>query len=815
MVKKFRRAAAGVDRQIPQELRTPKTLQRTLDYLFREIIGKGDRYGKHHKFVWDRSRAIRNDFNIQSFSKPEDVRYEVDCYERIVRFHILSLHVMSEPEEQQSDEEYNRQQELEQLQKTFASLMDKYDSFGRNVHFKNEPEFRAYYILFVSRTTLYDVDTVIQLWPKHVLEDGRVKTALRLHEMAGNVEWPTGSSNLDPIPPSIAQANAGSFWTLLQSQQVGYLMACVAEISFQLVRFTALQALWRSAKNAPKSGQSAMRAWSRSTLTDYLGFDEEDQTEDFIAQFAIAFTKDDSQEEHLDFRSIAETSLERMKYNVNEKASQVFSYALVEQKRQGRTYEAVLNGFSIAAAGRKGMIIAGSEDGRPRKERNEMFVQDDDEDEEQEEEADDQHEAVNQHNANEPLLSTKDSAFNAGAAVFTPGLSGGPTPAPEKPNWMINFGASRTSDSTPTNVFGLPKHESASESSSDATPVPTVKNVFGGTAPKQSTPSFASLWGKSGTVASPIFPAGTPPPATNQSPFEKPISRTQTHEEPEEAVPAIFEKPSFSSASSSPFQAAGSPKPFFSLNKPTVEVAGPEEATASSVDNAGGATTSSTLSSGRSDISPVSPFGQTPATKTFNFEFGKKPTSSNSPITQTTAKPFQSLSNLISPQSATATPAYQAPAVEDSTSSATLLQKPSESSFHSVKPNQRAANTNSVTPAGDPTSPADSTVTAPPSLSKDLSKSTLAPSKISLLDQPTIASPPEPKVVDKATLVANLCRIGLVQQNGILEHFAAVRVNQLVQEVFAQLRQDKICKLKRHRKCSFIDSLQLSYESKY
>lgn len=311
MVKAFRRSAAGVDKQIPEELRTPRTLRKTLDYLFTNVIGSSDHLGKHHKFVWDRTRAVRNDFSIQSFTRPEDVRYEVDCYERIVRFHILSLHQLANPDQLHPGEEYTRQQELQQLQKTFASLMDRYDTFGHNTYFRNEAEFRAYFILFAARTDLYDFEVQIQQWPKHVLNDGRVQTALKLNAAAGSTDYQVGSRSLEPIPCSVAQANAGLYWTLLASQQVGYLMACVAEISFQLVRFTALDSLWRSAKSAPEKGQSGMRSWTMQAITEYLGFDNEDQTQEFCSQFDISFTTNSSTgQQYLDFRSNPESSLD-------------------------------------------------------------------------------------------------------------------------------------------------------------------------------------------------------------------------------------------------------------------------------------------------------------------------------------------------------------------------------------------------------------------------------------------------------------------------------------------------------------------------
>ena len=311
MVKKFRRSAAGVDKQIPEELRTPRTLQKTLDYLFDQIIGK-NRLGKHHKFVWDRTRAIRNDFSIQSLTKPDDIRYEVDCYERIVRFHILSAHQLSNPENLAHDEHFEHQQELEQLQKTFQSLMDKYDAFRVSVDFPNEAEFRAYYILFSPILFSFDTEVQIQRWPKHILNDGRVQTALKLYAAVGNSLRSVGSKNLEPIPVAVAQANSGLFWALLASQRVGYLMACVAEMSFQNVRFNALDALWRSAKGAPEKAQANMKTWTKHALTEYLCYDNEDETEALCEKVGVSFNTSSMGQQYLDFKSSSATRLESM-----------------------------------------------------------------------------------------------------------------------------------------------------------------------------------------------------------------------------------------------------------------------------------------------------------------------------------------------------------------------------------------------------------------------------------------------------------------------------------------------------------------------
>ncbi|KAI7408385.1 hypothetical protein KC328_g107 [Hortaea werneckii] len=83
MVKKFRRAAAGLEEQLPSDLRPPPILKQTCDYLFNTLIAEAPSLGSVEHFVWDRTRAVRNDFSIQQLSKAEDLSLAIDCLERI------------------------------------------------------------------------------------------------------------------------------------------------------------------------------------------------------------------------------------------------------------------------------------------------------------------------------------------------------------------------------------------------------------------------------------------------------------------------------------------------------------------------------------------------------------------------------------------------------------------------------------------------------------------------------------------------------------------------------------------------------------
>lgn len=299
MVKRFKRSAAGDDEQLPSDIRTLSTLKKTLDYLIDDVVGGEERLASIHKFVWDRTRSIRNDFSIQQVSKEPDVKIAVECFERIARFHIISLHQLSNPDNLDG-ENFDAFQDREQLNNTMLSLMYYYDDYRGKISFPNEPEFRAYLILFELQSLQPDLDERLQAWPEYLLKEGRVKVAHQLYAAASNTIFEQGP--LRPtIPFPIAQSNAGTFWRLIRSDTVSYLMACVAEMYFSQVRFTALENIWRSAKSASAAQQSKNRDWNLTELTNFLAFDTENQTVEFCEAFELTFAETGEGERYLDF----------------------------------------------------------------------------------------------------------------------------------------------------------------------------------------------------------------------------------------------------------------------------------------------------------------------------------------------------------------------------------------------------------------------------------------------------------------------------------------------------------------------------------
>ncbi|GAB1737818.1 hypothetical protein NU219Hw_g2297t1 [Hortaea werneckii] len=355
MVKKFRRAAAGLEEQLPSDLRPPPVLKQTCDYLFNTLIAEAHSLGSVEHFVWDRTRAVRNDFSIQQLSKAEDLRLAIHCLERIVRFHILTLHLCSV--EPKPTELYDAQQEREQLDRTLLSLMQYYDDSRGRVDMPNEAEFRAYCIIFQIQDPIPDMEDRVQSWPRHIALDHRVRVALELYAAACNTMDSQG-----PLKPRashlVAQQDWAKFWELVASKRVSYLMACTAEIYFNLIRRTALQGIWRSYRMKPSKALSD--ACTIDFLEEVLALDNEEQVVRFCEAYGFVFEEREDGERYLDLLSVKTDT--NVLGDPSATLPKQMKSRLVELKRFGRTCPSIISGFSVQKAEEEGMRTHEDED---------------------------------------------------------------------------------------------------------------------------------------------------------------------------------------------------------------------------------------------------------------------------------------------------------------------------------------------------------------------------------------------------------------------------------------------------------------------
>ena len=352
MVKKFRRAAAGLEEQLPSDLRPPTVLKRTCDYLFNNVIGNSSSLAHVHHFVWDRTRAIRNDFSIQQLTRPYELRIAIECYERIARFHIVSLHQLALPEKPYS--KYDWQQEREQLDRTLLSLMQYYDDSRGRIELPNEGEFRAYCVIFQLQDPIPDLEDRVQTWPRQIIQDTRVRKALDVYMAACNVLDAQG-----PLKPRashlIARQDWQRFWTLVASGEVSYLMACVAEIYFNLVRRTVLNALFRTTR---ASTSLATPDWSIDFLCELLAFDDGEEVYTYCEKFGFTFKEREDGQQYLDLTSVRGRTLPEPAAGIPKQSKT----SLVEDKRFGRTIPAIINGLAVKQAQDVGMVIDDEEE---------------------------------------------------------------------------------------------------------------------------------------------------------------------------------------------------------------------------------------------------------------------------------------------------------------------------------------------------------------------------------------------------------------------------------------------------------------------
>ncbi|KAI7707546.1 hypothetical protein KC353_g11576, partial [Hortaea werneckii] len=252
---------------------------------------------------------------------------------------------------------YDAQQEREQLDRTLLSLMQYYDDSRGRVDMPNEAEFRAYCIIFQIQDPIPDMEDRVQSWPRHIALDHRVRVALELYAAACNTMDSQG-----PLKPRashlVAQQDWAKFWELVASKRVSYLMACTAEIYFNLIRRTALQGIWRSYRMKPSKALSD--ACTIDFLEEVLALDNEEQVVRFCEAYGFMFEEREDGERYLDLLSVKTDT--NVLGEPNATLPKQMKSRLVELKRFGRTCPSIISGFSVQKAEQRGMRTHEDED---------------------------------------------------------------------------------------------------------------------------------------------------------------------------------------------------------------------------------------------------------------------------------------------------------------------------------------------------------------------------------------------------------------------------------------------------------------------
>lgn len=324
-VKAFSRPAAGQPPLMPSDVRPPHVLQKTLDYIIDNAL---EQLPDSHSFIWDRTRSIRQDFTYQNFFGPE----AIDCNERIVRIHLLSLHIMAG-----SDVEYSQQQELEQLNKALQTLTEIYqDVRNHGGVCPNEAEFRAYHLISHFRDP--ELEREIQTLPDEILKCKQVQLALRFRTlMSQNNVVERGYTN------SVGALNLFvEFFRLVYSPETPFLLACLLETHFNEYRFYAL-------KSMSRAYHTKGRAFLATSLQQMLGFDSLNQVVAFVNYYEVdTFEEDGVLLIDLFNKEKLETKYKLNCYTDKPKLAQAYSEQLDRKSKGLRLRDYVNSGLSNA-----------------------------------------------------------------------------------------------------------------------------------------------------------------------------------------------------------------------------------------------------------------------------------------------------------------------------------------------------------------------------------------------------------------------------------------------------------------------------------
>ncbi|KAF5243225.1 hypothetical protein FAUST_2966 [Fusarium austroamericanum] len=327
MIKKLARSAAGQEAPLPMDVRSIPALKRTLDYLIDDLLREDGRLPGLHGFLWDRTRAIRRDFTFFSSLTPDEMKLQVYVLENIARFHVTALHLLTQ--EGKAPEDFVEQQELEQLGKALLSLRDAYDDCNdQGIRCENEPEFRAYYLIFHA----YDsniIETLQRQWKPNLWRDSdEVRTAVSLVEALQNTQDFHGP--LKDAPSLAASSAYQSYFRIVEDPKVSYTMACFAECHFPRLRRCILSAIKRGLARPRETSKDVTAA----ELNKFLRFDTVEQAIEFAELHNIEFGE--CEENPFDV-SLQYAKLDNRTALPHLRLQHQFSYSLVEKKRGFKT----------------------------------------------------------------------------------------------------------------------------------------------------------------------------------------------------------------------------------------------------------------------------------------------------------------------------------------------------------------------------------------------------------------------------------------------------------------------------------------------
>ncbi|KLU90137.1 hypothetical protein MAPG_09103 [Magnaporthiopsis poae ATCC 64411] len=294
-VKRHARSSAGESSVLPNEVRTIGALERTTAYLLDQVLQGEHNLRDRHAFLWDRLRAIRRDFTFQSRMLPEESLRMVNVLETIARFHAVSHHLLAR--KGAANVEYSAQQEREAFQKTLISLKAAYgDLHKQGIQCENEPEFVAYWIIFFANDTSDVLQIEKEMLTRNWGSSNQVQTAISLVQARLEYTTPLRAKLKNHAQkeyvyfPSLAVGAATTYFDIVADRSVSFAMACVAEMSFTLIRSVHLRKLVKACSR----GRDSPKDITPASLQKILRFDTEQEAVDFVKERGLKFSDDGS-----------------------------------------------------------------------------------------------------------------------------------------------------------------------------------------------------------------------------------------------------------------------------------------------------------------------------------------------------------------------------------------------------------------------------------------------------------------------------------------------------------------------------------------
>jgi hypothetical protein len=340
----------GKQRLVQRLGMTRLTWQKTLDYLMQRL--DHDEFGFLHSWIWDRSRAIRKDLRTQRIEQRSDITILLVTLERSARFLLLSSHQMARSKK----EDYSYQQDIEQLNQTLISLNERYVD-NRRVGYPSdcEAEFYAYHIILAPLFAKTQTEDELHRIPSDLRNNPRVQTAIQIYTLLKSMIY------MKPATVNQTQANWKAFWDLIKSPAVSYLMACAAEVSFQRARHVVLDALWRTFRIGSSKKHEVVETWTTDRVQAALGFDTPGEAVQLCEAFGFRFGQRADGHTYLD---VSARGFVRQPIGLPaDLKPQMFSQRIVEAKRYGRAFSAIVQAMSVQQAKNHGLMVDSVQDG--------------------------------------------------------------------------------------------------------------------------------------------------------------------------------------------------------------------------------------------------------------------------------------------------------------------------------------------------------------------------------------------------------------------------------------------------------------------